>query len=387
MTPFQPLSDESAPPPHSARRRRARSLLPFFGREEQDQALDDLAQRALPRLEFFLLTLLSAFLFSLAYVFSSPILLVVGLALSPPLRPLTGTALGLATASARFALRNLAALALSWILAFAAAWSAAYLFSFLPGSGVLPSQLDLLSVLIVALASAFLTWRFIRGVSDSWIPNAIVSFGCWYPVCVAAWAMVEGNGGEAQAALLAWGIRSILALQVSIGVYLANGFRPAERNARGYLGIAAAGIAGIALLAAWIGVPQPPAQTAPTTPAPILLATTSPTRTAVPTITQTPTVTPTNTGTPVPSATFTLTPLPVSAVVQGTGGSGVFVRDAPGMDGEKIASLQEGDVVQVIGSPVEKDGTLWIPIRISGGQTGWMALEYCATMTPTRTPQ
>jgi hypothetical protein len=386
MNPLPPPSDSSGPPPSSVRRRRTRSLLPFFGRDAQDQALDDLAQRAFPRLNFFLFTLLAAFLFSLAHVFSSAILLVAALAFSPLFSPLTGTALGAATASFRFALRNLAALALAWILAFAAAWSAAYIFSFLPASGQAPGQLDLLTVLAVTLAAAGLTWRFIRGAADVWIPNVIVSYGCLYPLCAAAWAMAAGRTGEAQTAWLAWGIHSILAIQASIGAYLALGFRPAERNTRGYLGIAAAGIVGIALLAVWVGVTQPAAQEVPATPAPILLASDTPTRTEIPSLTLTPTISPTATDTPAPSMTFTPTLPPVPAVVRGTGGSGVFVRDAPGLDGKKIASLQEGDVIEVIGEPVEKDGTLWIPIRMSSGQTGWMALEFCATATPSRTP-
>jgi hypothetical protein len=241
-------------------------------------------------------------------------------------------------------------------------------------------------VVVVVLASAGLTWRFIRGAADAWIPNAVVAYGCLYPVCVAAWAAASGNAPAAQDAVLAWGIRSVLALQASIGVYLAFGFHPPERDARGYWGITAAGVAGIALLIAWIGSAAPAAQPVPGTPAPILLATPSPTRTIVPTITPTFTDAPPPTRTPKPSATDTPTPLPVTAVVRGTGGSGVFVRDTPGLDGKKIASLQEGDVIQVIGDPVEKDGTLWIPIRMAGGQTGWMALEFCATATPTRTP-
>ncbi len=386
MTPLQPLSDEAAPPPSSTRRRRTRSLLPFFGRDAQDQALDDLAQRALPRLDFFLSTLLTAFLFSLAYLFSSPTLFVAGLAFSPLFSPLTGTALGLATASGRFAVRNLAALALAWILAFAAAWSTAYIFSFLNARGEAPAQLDLLTVLAVILAAAGLTWRFIRGANDAWIPNVVVSYGCLYPLCVAAWAMAAGRAGEAQTAWLAWGIHSVLALQASIGAYLAFGFRPAERNARGYLGIAAAGIAGIALLIAWIGAAKPAALPATPPPAPILLATDTPTRTTVPSITFTPTITPPPTETPAPSVTFTPTIPPIPAIVRGTGGSGVFVRDAPGLDGKKIASLQEGDKIEVLGPAVEKDGTLWLPIRMASGETGWMALEFCATATPSRTP-
>jgi hypothetical protein len=384
MTPLQPLSDEAPPPPSASRRRRARSLLPFFGREAQDQALDDLAQRAFPRVEFFLSTLLAAFLFSLAHIFSSPILLVAGLAFSPLLSPLTGTALGLATASARFAARNLAALALAWILAFTTAWSAAYIFSFLPAGGEFSSQLDLLTALAVGCAAAGLTWRFVRGANDAWIPNIIVSYGCLYPICVAAWAVAAGRGGEAQLAWLGWGIRFATALLASIGAYLAFGFRPAQRSVRAYWGIAAAGAAGAALLIAWIGTAQPAARPAPTTPAPILLPTDTPTPSPIPSITPTSTDTLPPTQTPTPSASFTPTLPPVLAVVQGTGGSGVFVRDVPGLDGRKIASLQEGDVIQVIGAPVEKDGTMWIPIRMSGGQTGWMVLAYCATATPLR---
>jgi hypothetical protein len=384
--PLHPQSDDPAPPPSPIRRRRTRSLLPFVGRDEQDQALDDLAQRAFPRLNFFLFTLLAAFLFSLAHAFSSAVWLAAALAFSPLLSPLTGTALGAATASFRFAARNLAALALAWILAFAAAWSASYIFSPLAGDVSIPGQLDLLTVLMVILAAAGLTWRFVRGANDAWIPNVIVSYGCLYPLCAAAWALAAGRSGEAQSAFLAWGIHSALALQASIGAYLAFGFRPAERNARGYSGIAAAGIAGIVLLAAWVGVAQPAAQPAPPTPATAVPAADTPTRTAVSTFTLAPAVTSTPTDTPPPSPTFTPTLRPMPAVVRGTGGSGVFVRDAPGVDGKKIASLQEGDAIEVIGGPVEKDGVLWIPIRMAGGQTGWMVAEYCATATPTRRP-
>ena len=385
MKPLKPLSDEAAPPPSSLRRRRARSLLPFLGQEERDQALDDLAQRAFPRLNFFLSTLLAAFLFSLAYIFSSPVFLIAGLAFSPLLSPLTGTALGLATASVRFAVRNLAALVLAWILAFAAAWATAYIFLILPVAREVPPLLDLLTALAVGLASAALTWRFIRGAGDAWMPNIVVVYGCLYPLCAAAWFMAAGRGDEALAAWLSWAIRFTLALLASIGTYLAFGFRPSQRSARAYAGMAVTAALGIALGIAWVGSGKnaaPPAKT----PIAILLPSETPTETPIPSLTLTATDTPRPTETPTPSISLTPTPTPVPARVRGTGGQGVFLRDAPGLDGKKIASLQENDPVEVLGPPVEKDGTLWIPVRISTGETGWMALEYCATLTPTRTP-
>ncbi len=387
--PQQPISDDAEPHLSSLRRRRARSLLPFIGQDERDQALDDLAQRSFPRLDFFLYTLLASFLIGLSFVFSSPVLLVAGLAFSPLLTPLTGTALGLVTGSFRFAARNLAALVVAWILAFLAAWSGAYLFSFLPARADYPPMPDAFTAVVVVLAAAALTWRFLRGAADAWMPSLIVAYGGLYPICAAAGLMAAGSGGAAADAGLAWGIHTGLSLLASIGTYLAFGFRPSERNVRAYAGMAAAGVIGLALLAAWAGTaPAAAPNTAPArgTLEPILLPTASSTPTLPPSITPTATVPLPPSRTPKPSATLSPTATPVPAVVRGTGGQGVFLRDAPGLDGKKIASLQEGDAVEVLGPPVEKDGTLWIPVRTASGLDGWMALEFCATTTlaPTR---
>jgi hypothetical protein len=379
MTPLEPLSEPAVPPPSSMRRRRARSLLPFLGQEERDQALDDLAQRAFPRLDFFFLTWLAAFLIGLSFDFSSPILLVAGLAFSPFLSPLTGAALGLVTGSFRFAARNLAALALAWILAFIAAWAGAYLFSFVAERGGYPTMPDLVTVIVVGAAAALLTWRFMRGAADAWMPNLVVGYGCLYPICAAA------IHPAASAAWLTWGIHVLIALVVSIATYLAFGFRPSERNLRAYAGMAATGLVGAALLFAWAGRAPAPVPAAGT-PEPILLPSATPTPTIRPSITWTATISPLPSETPKPSMTFTPTAPPVPAVVRGTGGQGVFLRDAPGLDGKKIDSLQEGDVVEVLGPAVEKDGTLWVPVRTTSGISGWMALEFCATATPKAAP-
>ncbi len=385
--PRQPISDDAAPPLSSLRRRRTRSLLPFIGRDERDQALDDLAQRAFPRLDFFLYTLLAAFLIGLSFVFSSPVLLVAGLAFSPLLSPLTGTALGLVTGSFRFAVRNLAALVVAWILAFLAAWAGAYLFSFLPARGEYPPMPDLLTAIVVVLAAIALTWRFLRGAADAWIPSLVVAYGGLSPICAAAGLMAAGAGGAASTAWLTWGIHTGLSLLASIGTYLAFGFRPSERNVRAYAGMAAAFVIGVALLAAWAGTAPAaaPAAGTATTLEPILLPTASSTLTLRPSLTLSATISPPPSATPKPSATLTPTATPVPAVVHGTGGQGVYLRDAPGLAGKKIDSLQEGDVVEVLGPPVEKDGTLWIPVRTASGLEGWMASEFCATMTPAPT--
>jgi len=35
---------------------------------------------------------------------------------------------------------------------------------------------------------------------------------------------------------------------------------------------------------------------------------------------------------------------------------------------------------------VQDGGTWWIPVRTASGEIGWMAMEYCATVTPGPSP-
>jgi hypothetical protein len=238
-------------------------------------------------------------------------------------------------------------------------------------------------LIATVLASAWLVTRFMRNAADSWMPNAIVSYLCLYPLCVAGWMAAAGKGDLAIAALLAWAIRVTLALIASMGTYLALGFRPTARSARAYAGIAALLVVGTALILAWAGMGSPDAAPAPSR-TPIPLSTETSTLTPAPSLTPTATVTlepsPTPTSTPTFTATFPL----VRAIVHGAGGSGVFLRDAP--DGKKIDSLYDGDEVIVIGPSEQAGGTWWIPVRTKSGEEGWMAMEFCATVTPTNTP-
>jgi hypothetical protein len=382
MTATMPPDDGENAPSRPPRRRRARSLLPFLGQEERDRTLDDLAQRAFPRLNFFLFTLLAALLFSLAQILSWPVLWVLGLVLAPLLSPLSGAALGLVTSSLTFTARNLAALALAWILAFIAAWAVVYL-AFVSNPGPTYPLLEPVALLAILLASAWLTWRFLRNAPDSWMPSAVVSYLCLYPLCVAGWMAAGGKGEAAVGAMLAWAIRVSLALIASIGTYLALGFRPTARNARAYAGIAAMLIVGAALVGAWAGMGEPGAAPAPT-------LTFVPIPTETPTPSPLPSITPTVTATLEPSSTPTLTPTftatfpAVRAIVHGAGGSGVFLRDSP--NGKKIDSLYDGDEVTVLGPAVQAGGTWWLPVRTKSGEQGWMAMEFCATVTPTNTP-
>lgn len=86
----------------------------------------------------------------------------------------------------------------------------------------------------------------------------------------------------------------------------------------------------------------------------------------------------TATGTPDPNApTVTPTPVVCRAEVQGTGGSGLNLREEPG--GAELEVLQEEEIVTLIEdeAPVQSGGTTWIAVRTTVTRTdGWVAVDF-----------
>jgi hypothetical protein len=76
------------------------------------------------------------------------------------------------------------------------------------------------------------------------------------------------------------------------------------------------------------------------------------------------------------------TPLPVSptpdlphAIVSGTQGIGLTVRDSPG--GAEVAILPEGTVLTLLQEPlVDQNGYLWQRVRTPDGDVGWAADDF-----------
>jgi hypothetical protein len=83
----------------------------------------------------------------------------------------------------------------------------------------------------------------------------------------------------------------------------------------------------------------------------------------------TPSVTPTVDGTlPTP----TVTPIVRRAVVEGTGGNGLYLRESPG--GPEITILPEGTNLTVVDEPPQTvDGLNWLLVRTIAGDEGWVS--------------
>jgi hypothetical protein len=89
---------------------------------------------------------------------------------------------------------------------------------------------------------------------------------------------------------------------------------------------------------------------------------------------QPPTVTPTPTVDPnVPTATPT--PIVCRAIVDGTAGSGLTLRDAP--SGTEVAILSDGSILTLLDEePVEANTFTWRKVRTASQEEGWVVEEF-----------
>ena len=82
-----------------------------------------------------------------------------------------------------------------------------------------------------------------------------------------------------------------------------------------------------------------------------------------------------------PAPTATVTPTICRAVVEGTSGNGIYLRDAP--QGEQLVILAEGTLLTVLeDAPVEAGGLMWRKVRAVGGEEGWAAQDFLTIRAP-----
>jgi hypothetical protein len=79
--------------------------------------------------------------------------------------------------------------------------------------------------------------------------------------------------------------------------------------------------------------------------------------------------------------TATATPVICRAIVEGTSGNGLTLRDVPG--GEELSILPDGSVLTVLeDAPVESGGFNWRKVRLVGGDEGWVAEDFLTIRAP-----
>ena len=82
-----------------------------------------------------------------------------------------------------------------------------------------------------------------------------------------------------------------------------------------------------------------------------------------------------------PAPTATATPTVCRAVVEGSGGNGIYLRDGP--QGAEIVILQEGTLLTVLeDEPVQAGDFTWRKVRAIGGEEGWVADAFLTIRAP-----
>lgn len=82
-----------------------------------------------------------------------------------------------------------------------------------------------------------------------------------------------------------------------------------------------------------------------------------------------------------PQPTETATPTVCRGVVEGTGGNGLRMRDAP--NGEELVVLPDGTLLTVLeDAPTEAGGVIWRKVRAVGGEEGWVAEDFLTIRAP-----
>ncbi len=111
-----------------------------------------------------------------------------------------------------------------------------------------------------------------------------------------------------------------------------------------------------------------------------VIATIAPTERIPPTAT--PYAPPTDTPAPTPLPGAPATPGAASVKIGGyvriveTGSTGLNFRKEPSRTAEKIRSLPEGNVYEVVGGPASADGLTWWRLKDADGTSGWGASDY-----------
>jgi len=384
MGPLMPVSSPEEP----SARRRGHSWWEALHDEEKARLFGELAGRAIPTFDFFLFMLASAGLMVLAYALRSPSLQVAAALAAPLLSPLPGLSLGAAAGSLRHGLRNLAGLLIGWVLVVAVTALGGWLTNLVgavPASPLASSVVaGWVEVVLAAVASAWLALRLARSPGEARLPSAALAFLILVPTATAGWDLGSGLWSDALAAFGVVMVYAAVAFVTGMIAYLVLGIRPALGASLGLWGPAVSGLAaaGLVLLAFLLLSRQGPSGFVFV---PTLTPTQAPTATPSlpPTIppTATPSATPEPTLTPAPTPTSSATPIPVMAIVWRTDGKGAFLRSAP--DGDVIGSLFEGVLIEILGDAVEANRRLWLSVRDAQGHEGWLAADYCATLTPT----
>jgi hypothetical protein len=419
------FSNEITQPPRpdpesriSARARRRRARRTFFPKDAHGRAavMAALAKRTYPSYELFIYSLVCGAVLGVGYIFDSYGVLLLGILFAPLMAPWVGFVLSIISGTPRLFVQTFAGLLVSALLVFGASALAG-----MASRLILPhtfnaaftlSRLWWPDLIVMALGAVLLTVSFVRSESKPYLPSVVVAYELFMPLSASGFGLGNGVGDLWPHGVLAFVVQLAWATILGLITLAVLRFRPLSRL--GYvfaLGVSVVVImtlfwlinspqpaeptAGAALPAATLTLEPLPSEAASITANPSVTSvapsptgnestpeeisqTTDGTVTPVPlTLDVTLPVTETRTSTPEPE------PTPIYAVIRAREGGGAYIRRVPG--GNVLATLGNGEIVQVLPETQDHNGVLWIHIvamRNDIRVEGWIIQSVLETATP-----
>jgi hypothetical protein len=387
-----PDNPDELPP---ARRRRAQRLLAPLNSDERATFLDELAHRASPSFDFFLLSFFSGLALTAGLLQDTPALLVLGAALAPLMAPVIGMSLGSIVGSLRLFLRSLVGLLVGCLIILAASWAGAKYGEVWRSDTLylshLHAQVSWVNFAVLAVCSVLSTISLVKAENSpgrliTVIPSAALAYELFMPLAVAGF-----GAGSAVPHLWPDGLL-VFSLHLSWSVLLGAmtlalmGFRPLT-----LFGYTLSSVIALLSLTLLIGLMGASAVVGTGMGLPTPTPSLTPTFTLTPTLTSTPipptaTITPSLTPTPTlpPTATFTPSPTPVLGVVRMDVAEGARIRAEPA--GETISFLANGSLVIIFPETREVDGVSWMRVQTPDGVQGWIVQSLILRVTATPLP-
>ncbi len=384
-----PDDPEVMPP---ARRRRAQRLLAPPNSDERAAFLDEMAHRASPSFDFFLMSLVAGVLLSLGLLLDTLALLILGAALAPMMAPVIGISLGTIVGSTRLFWNSLVGFLIGCFIVLLAGWAVGAFgqpwISETLYLSQLHAQVSLPNFLVLAVSAVLASAALVKMESPQdrircALPSAALAYELYMPLAVA------GFGFGAKIPHLFPDGLVVFALHLSAAALLGAitlailGFRPLTLF--GYtlggvlmllgliivIGLLGAG----AVMGTGMGLPTPTPSLTPT----LTLTPTFTLTPAPPTATLTPTLTPSLT--PTITTTPTWTPTPLLGVIRTDISEGARIRAEP--NGDTIGFLANNVLVVILPESREIDGIYWTRVQTQDGLQGWIVQSLLVSVTPT----
>lgn len=397
----EPELNPTLPP---VRRRRTRHGLVPRELDQRATFFSELVHQARPSFDFFLFSIVAGLVVGAALVLDSPALFILAALLSPFMAPVLGLAVSAAIGNLGFFLRSVAALIIGGALVFSLGMFAGWISLEIPGMAFTQavyhtgfSWADLVVLLLGAGLTAYLAARSTQ--QRPLVSSVALAYELFLPLAAAGFGLMNPIPGLFPNGLILFASNLALAAVTAAFVLVLLGIRPLPSGAAWLaslflmlvlVGAALFGV-GNAVLAqpagAMVLLPSPTATNTPTLPPPTAaLPAIVPTSTDTPTLpspTLTITFTPTATLviSPTPSNTFTPVPTPVYGMVNAGEQNGIVIRPEPASQ-LIVTSLWNGSLLEILPEVVNKNGFVWIHVRLPDGKEGWVPQGLIVTATP-----